>query len=142
MANGASGSRFNYVPNAKTPQGTCRRLLTVLRTVADIAKIFNCHGVQGSGDLRGKEGDVAFAEWIIDQLNIPADQRPVGTVPEFTVNTQYPRAGTAARVNYLSNIDDSARNAGIADGIANVVADIAKDLQLSPSRKRLCSAAT
>jgi len=89
----------NYLMNVKNAQGM-QEVLTIVRTVADIQKIFNfTHGQ--AIVMRGKPGDVAFAEWIINHLNQPAQN---ASPLEFTVDPSYPRMGTVARINFLKNI--------------------------------------
>ena len=100
MANGEV-VRVNFLTNVQTGQAM-QEMLTVLRTVADISKIFNYVPRQAIV-LRGSEGRVSFAEWIVDQLNQPAQQKPDTTPREYTLTTD-PRKGPAVRVNYLTNV--------------------------------------
>ena len=52
---------------AKNPQ-YMQEMLTILRTVVDIQRIFNYTPVSAIA-LRGKSGDVAICEWLIHQLD-------------------------------------------------------------------------
>jgi hypothetical protein len=102
MTNG-DVARVNFLTNVPNVQGM-QEVLTVLRTVADLQKVFNFTSRQAIV-LRGSQGTVAFTEWILDQLNLPAQQKPEATPREYTVTVNpTPRSGNAARVNYLTNV--------------------------------------
>jgi hypothetical protein len=92
--------RVNFVPNVQKPQ-EMQELLTAVRTVADVQKIFTFtsnHAIV----LRGPEWTVTFAEWIIDQIN---QAKPDSTPHEFTVGgPDFRGAGHGARLNYLFNM--------------------------------------
>jgi hypothetical protein len=77
MANGEV-ARVNFLMNVTNTQGM-QEVLTVLRTVADLQKVFNFTSRRAIV-LRGSEGTVAFSEWILDRLNLPA-QPALGTTP-------------------------------------------------------------
>jgi len=95
--------RVNFVPNLQKPQ-ELQEMLTVLRTVADVQKIFifsSNHAVV----LLGPEWQVAFAEWILDLIDRPNQQKPDSTPHEFTVGgPDYRGLGHGARLNFLSNM--------------------------------------
>jgi hypothetical protein len=91
--------RVNFLANVTGPQPT-QELLTVLRTVADIQKIFNFTS-RNAVVVRAKSTDIAFAEWIIDQLNLPSSQKPDATPRVYPDVTPH---NLVARVNYLTNI--------------------------------------
>jgi type II secretory pathway component GspD/PulD (secretin) len=97
---GGEVARVNFLTNLPTAR-EIQEALTVLRTVADIQKIFNYTARQAIV-IRGNEADVAFAEWIVDQLNQPAPSKPDATPREYTLPTNS-TSGNVARVNYLSN---------------------------------------
>jgi hypothetical protein len=81
-----------------------QELLTILRTVADVQKIFTFTSNQAIV-LRGPDWQVAFAEWIIDQINQPVQQKPDTTSREFTVGgPDFRGLGHGARVNFLANM--------------------------------------
>jgi type II secretory pathway component GspD/PulD (secretin) len=102
MANGEV-ARVNFLTNVQTAQGM-QEVLTVLRTVADLAKAFNFSSRQAIV-MRGSEGTVAFSEWILDQLNLPAQHKPDAAPREYTItDNPIPRSGSLARVNYLTNV--------------------------------------
>jgi hypothetical protein len=94
--------RVIFAPGIETPPGV-QELLTVLRTVADVRKIFTFtsnHAVV----LSGPDWEIAFAEWIIDQLNQSMQQKPDATPREFTVGgPDFKGMGHGARLNFLSN---------------------------------------
>jgi hypothetical protein len=91
--------RVNFVPNVQKPQDL-QELLTVLRTVADVKKILifsSNHAIV----LLGPEWQVAFSEWIIDQIQ----QKPDSAPHEFTAGgPDYRGLGHGARLNFLSNV--------------------------------------
>jgi hypothetical protein len=95
--------RVKFVPNVQTPQGM-QELLTVLRTVADVQRIFpftSNHAIV----LRGPDWQVGFAEWIIDQLNQPVPQKPDPGPREFTVGgPDFRSLGHGARLNFLASM--------------------------------------
>ena len=90
--------RVNFVPNLQKPQ-ELQEVLTILRTVADVQKIFTFSSNRAVV-LRGPDWQVAFAEWIIDQIQ----QKPDSTPHEFTVGGPDPAWERDARVNFLSNM--------------------------------------
>ena len=59
--------RVNFVPNLQKPQ-ELQELLTILRTVSDVQKVLIFNSNQGIVP-RAPEWQVAFSEWIIDQIN-------------------------------------------------------------------------
>jgi hypothetical protein len=91
--------RVNFVSNVQKPQ-ELQELLTILRTVADVQKIFifsSNHALV----LVGPDWQVAFSEWIIDQIQ----QKPDSAPHEFTVGgPDYRGLGHGARLNFLSNV--------------------------------------
>jgi hypothetical protein len=91
--------RVNFLTNMTGPQ-QMQETLTMLRTVADILRVFNFTTRQAIV-MRAKSADVAFAEWIVDQLNIPAGQKLDATPRVYPGATAF---GYAARLNYLTNI--------------------------------------
>jgi hypothetical protein len=95
--------RVNFVPNLQRPQDL-QELLTILRTVADVQKIFTLssnHAII----LLGPDWQVAFAEWVIGQLDQPIQQKPDVSPHEFTVGgPDYRGMGHGARLNFLSNM--------------------------------------
>ena len=101
MANGEV-ARVNFLTNVPNAQ-PMQEVLTVLRTVADLQKVFNFTSRQAIV-LRGGEGTVAFSEWIVDQLNLPSQQKPDATAREYTLTNANPKSGALARVNYLTNV--------------------------------------
>jgi hypothetical protein len=120
-------ARVTFLANVSGAQ-QMQEVLTVLRTVADIARIFNYTPRQALV-LRGKTEDIAFAEWLIDQLNLPASRKP-DTTPRIYAGTLmgYGRAANipqAAQVNYLTNIT-SPQGMQEALTILRTVGDIAK----------------
>ncbi len=92
-------ARVNFLTNMTGPQ-QMQEALTMLRTVADIARIFNFTG-RNAIVIRAKSADMAFAEWIVDQLNIPAGGKLDATPRVYAGVTP---SGYVARVNYLTNI--------------------------------------
>jgi hypothetical protein len=95
--------RVNFVPNLQKPQ-ELQELLTVLRTVADVQKIFTFSSNRAVV-LVGPDWEVSFAEWIIDQIDRPIQQKPDSAPHEFTVGgPDFRGLGHGARLNFLSNV--------------------------------------
>jgi hypothetical protein len=96
-------ARVNFVANVSKPQ-EMQELLTILRTVADIPKIFTLTSNHAMV-LRGAEWQVSFSEWIIAQLDQPTQQKPDTTPQEFTVGgPDFRGLGHRARVNFLAGM--------------------------------------
>jgi hypothetical protein len=112
--------RVNFLAhvNAARPM---QEMLTVLRTVADVQRIFNFTSRQAIV-MRAKPSDMAFAEWIVDQLNVPADQKPDGAPRVYPNVTPH---NMVARVNYLAYTTGSRNEQALLSVMRNV-ADIAK----------------
>ena len=96
-------ARVVFVENAAQPQ-EMQELLTILRTVAYVQKvsiISSNHALV----IRAPEWQILFSQWIIDQLNLPAGQKPDMTPREFTVGgPDYRGLGHGARLNFLANV--------------------------------------
>jgi len=97
--------RVNFLANVTTNL-EAQEMLTTLRTVADIAKVFN-YSERQAMVIRASSADLAFAEWIVDQLNVPVTAKLDATPRVYTgaVKGYGPNAktGETARVNYLTN---------------------------------------
>jgi hypothetical protein len=95
--------RVNFLVNVEKPQET-QELLTVLRTVADVQYIYpftSNHALV----MRGKDWEMSFAEWIIEQLDQPIQAKPDPATREFTVGgPDYRGMGHGARINFLANM--------------------------------------
>lgn len=99
----ATVARVYYLANSKTPQQT-QELLTVLRTVADIQKIFNATEPNALA-IRGTAADLAVSEWIIQSLDIPPAAKPApGAVPREFVIPANAAAGNLVHVFYPAYI--------------------------------------
>ncbi len=77
--------RVGFLSNVPTAQ-SLQELITIVRTVAADARpqlqiLTANHAIV----LRGRDWGVAFAEWIIDQIDQPIQQKPDPTPREFTV---------------------------------------------------------
>jgi hypothetical protein len=95
--------RVLFIPVPATPQAT-QELLTILRTVADVQKIFSFTSNHALV-LRGPDWQVAFGAWIADQLSQPAQKKPDPTPREFTVGgPDFRGMGHGARINFLAGM--------------------------------------
>jgi hypothetical protein len=123
--------RVNFVPNVDTAQDI-QELLTILRTVADVQKIFTFtsnHAIV----LRGPAWNVAFAEWIIDQVNQPKQKKPDSTPREFTVGgPDFRGMGHGARLNFLANMTSPQQMQELLT-VLRTVSDIQKVFSYAPS---------
>lgn len=97
-------ARVFYLANAKVPQ-QIQELLTVLRTVIDIQKVFNFSSLNALA-IRGTASDIATSEWIIQSLDIPASAKPgpSAAIRQFVIPANTPGGGIV-RVFYPSHID-------------------------------------
>lgn len=73
--NGDDVMRIFYLKDTDLPAGV-QELLTTLRTIVDLQKIFN-YAPLNAIVLRGRVAQVAMAAWLIDQLDLPASARDV-----------------------------------------------------------------
>jgi hypothetical protein len=119
--------RVNFISNVRKPQ-ELQELLTVLRTVADVQKIFTFssnHAIV----LVGPDWQVAFAEWIIDQIQ----QKPDSAPHEFTVGgPDYRGLGHGARLNFLANVTGQRQSMELLT-VLRTVGDIMKIFSYSTS---------
>jgi hypothetical protein len=96
-------ARVVFVANALKPQDM-QEVLTVLRTVADVQKIFSVSSNHAMV-MRAPQWQILFAQWIIDQLNVPAGQKQDTTPREFTIGgPDFRGMGHGARVNFLASV--------------------------------------
>jgi hypothetical protein len=92
--------RVFYLANASTPQAI-QELLTSLRVVAQIQKVFNFTHLSALA-VRGSASDLAAADWLIKSLDIPA--RPGDpTAREFDLPPA-PAGDNVIRVFYPINL--------------------------------------
>jgi hypothetical protein len=99
----ADMARVVFVQNATKPQ-ELQELLTILRTVADVQKVYAINS-NHAFVIRAPEWQMLFSEWIIDQLNVPPGQKPDTTPREFTVGgPDFRGLGHGARVNFLASM--------------------------------------
>lgn len=96
--------RVFYLASARTPM-QIQELLTTLRVVADIQKIFNVTAVPALA-IRGTPADLAASEWLIASLDIAPSARPLpgAAAREFSIPSA-PPAGGLVRVFYPSNVN-------------------------------------
>ena len=95
--------RVGFLSNVRTEQSV-GQLITIVRTVADVQKILimkSNHAIA----LRGQDWVVEFAEWIIDQIDRPNQQKPDSTPREFTVGgPDFRDLGHGACLLFLANM--------------------------------------
>ncbi len=105
--------------------------MTILRTVADVQKVYTVstnHAIV----LRGPEWQVAFAEWIIEQLDKPSQQKPDSAPHEFTVGgPDFRGMGHEARVNFLSNMTSRQQGQELLT-VLRTVGDVQKVFSYTP----------
>jgi type II secretory pathway component GspD/PulD (secretin) len=116
--------RVDFLANVGQAQ-PMQEMLTVLRTVADIARVFN-YTARRAMVIRAKSADMAFAEWLVEQLNLPADAKLDATPRVYPgVTPNMGRFAAVARVNYLTNISGPQTTQEVLT-ILRMVGDIAK----------------
>lgn len=116
--------KVRFLENLSAPQDV-QELLTALRVVADVQRIyvFSAHHALV---FRGAEWEVAFAEWIIGQIDQPQRQKPDTTPHEFTVGgPDFRGMGHGARVNFLSGMTSPLQSQELLT-VLRTVGDIAK----------------
>lgn len=93
--------RIFYLAHSSTPQ-QMQEILTTLRTVADIQKVFNYTPLSALS-IRGTASDLATCEFLISKLDLPADAKNL--VPdEFTIPANVP-GGNVIGVYYPSTLN-------------------------------------
>lgn len=121
---------LNHVAS-KTPQ-PIQEILTVLRTVGDIQKVFNDTALS---DLvvRGKANELALAEYLINGLDVKPGTITVAASPEFhyTASPSYPRGPEVVRVFYLTHSSTPQQMQEILTTL-RTVADIQKVFNYTP----------
>jgi hypothetical protein len=102
LASGDVGRVRFIQPDAKPQQ--VQEQVTILRTVADVQKIF-AFNQNLAMVMRGQEWEILFSDWILDQLNQPAGQKPDTTPLAFTVGgPDFRGLGHQARINTLASV--------------------------------------
>ncbi|HWE49537.1 MAG TPA: hypothetical protein VG273_07105 [Bryobacteraceae bacterium] len=123
--------RVYFVPNAATPQAM-QELLTVLRTVADVQRVYTntaSHAIV----MRAPEWQALFADWIVGQLNKPSQAKPDPQPAGFTVGgPDYRGLGHEARVNLLTGMTGQRQNQEVLT-VLRAVGDIQKVFSYSPN---------
>lgn len=123
--------RVRFVLNPEKPQ-ELQELLTILRTVADVQKMFT-FALNRAFVLLGPDWQIAFAGWIIDQIDQPIQQKPDSAPREFTVGgPDFRGMGHGARLNFLSNMTTRQQNQEVLT-VLRTVGDIQKLFSYSTS---------
>jgi type II secretory pathway component GspD/PulD (secretin) len=119
-------ARVRFIQADAKPQ-QLQEQITILRTVADVQKIFSFNPNRAMA-IRGPEWQIAFSDWILDQLNPPSGQRPDPTPRAFTVGGPDFRGvgnGHQARMNTLMNVTSPLQTQEMLT-VLRTVSDIAK----------------
>jgi type II secretory pathway component GspD/PulD (secretin) len=119
---GSQVARVFYLAHASTPQAV-QEILTVLRTVADIQKVFNFTPLNALA-IRGTANDIAACDWLIQSLDIasaPATGQSA-SLREYHMPGNA-RVGDTVRVFYPTHIDTPA-------GIQQTITQLRTDLQI------------
>jgi hypothetical protein len=97
--------RVGFLSNVWTPQSV-QELMTVVRTVAaDATPRIQILTLNHAIVLRSSDWGVAFAEWIIDQIDRPIQQKPDLTPREFAVRgPDFRNLGHGASLMFLANM--------------------------------------
>jgi type II secretory pathway component GspD/PulD (secretin) len=101
---GSQTARVFYLATMKAPQ-QIQEILTTLRTVADIQKVFNFTPLNALA-IRGTADDIATSEWIIHSLDITASAEAgfSAGVREYIMPKNWPDGGVI-RVFYPAHIN-------------------------------------
>jgi hypothetical protein len=121
--------RLNFLRNLSKPQEV-QELLTVLRTVADVQRIYSFtpnHAIA----MRGDDWTVSFAEWIIEQIDQPLQEKPEASTREYTVGgPDFRGMGHGARINFLSSLTSPQRTQELLT-VLRTVGDVQKVFSFS-----------
>jgi type II secretory pathway component GspD/PulD (secretin) len=102
-AKGTDTVRVYYLAHSSAPR-EMQEILTNLRTVLDIQRVFNFTALHALV-VRGTPETIAAAEWMIRSLDVPADAK--GPTREFTAPSNMP-GGAMIHVLYPVNLKDRA----------------------------------
>lgn len=94
-------ARVFYLKNANTPQAT-QEIMTVLRTVADVQKMFNYTAVNGLA-VCGTASDIAAVQWLIQSIDIA--QAPKADPSDYQMPGAGKQAPSVIHVFYPSNMN-------------------------------------
>jgi type II secretory pathway component GspD/PulD (secretin) len=98
-ASGTDTVRVYYLAHSSQPQ-QIQEILTNLRTVLDVQKVFNFTPLQALV-LRGSPETVTASEWMIRSLDLPADAK--ASTQEFTASPSMP-GGSSLQALYPANL--------------------------------------
>jgi hypothetical protein len=116
--------RIGFLSNVPTAQNV-QELMTIVRTVADVRWI-QILASNRAIVLRGPEWQIAFAAWIIGQLDQPLQQRSDPTSRAFTVGgPDYRTLGHGARLMYLASMTSPQQTQQVLS-VLRSVADVQK----------------
>jgi len=91
-----------YLAHLQVP-AAIQELVNVLRTAADINRVFPYHGCKAI-TVRTTPDRMAAADWLVQKLDLPAGVQPAIGPQEFQMSPQ-PHGEDLLRVFYLSHID-------------------------------------
>ena len=103
--------RIFYPAHTGTPQGLAE-LATDVRSIADLAKVLMVHLQSTAIIVRGTAAKIALAEWLVNELDQPANQPPRTPAPH-----EYRPSGTVddlVRVFFLTHAEGPQRLQQIA----------------------------
>jgi type II secretory pathway component GspD/PulD (secretin) len=101
--------RVFYLAHSNTPQ-QMQEILTTLRTVIDIQKVFNYTPLSAL-TIRGSAGDLAASEFLISKLDLPADAK-AAPPSEFAIPASI-AGGNVIGVYYTSNFSGKKLTAAV-----------------------------
>jgi len=129
-----SVDRVFHFAHVETPQGL-QEIVTVLRTVAEIQRIFLCNAPR-SVALRGTADQMAVAEWLFNALDKPASGQSLARLGQDSGMHEYRVLGNSddvVRVFYLTHTDTVQGLQEIATTI-RTIADIQRIFVCNASR--------
>lgn len=120
---GSQVARVFYLAHATTPQSV-QEILTVIRTVADIQKIFNFTPLNALA-IRGTANDIAVCDFLIQSLDIASapSTGPSASLREYHMPGNARAGDSFVRVFYPAHIDTQA-------GIQQTITQLRTDLQI------------
>jgi len=108
--------RVLYLTQGEGPQGF-QEIVNAVRTIPEMTKVFP-YTPQNAIVMRGTDGQIAMAEWLFHQLDLPAGMQPAGT---GTHDYRAPGAtGDLVRVLQLTNAQSTTSFQEIVNAIRTI----------------------
>lgn len=121
--------RVSYMADTDTPQGI-QEIVNAIRTVAEIQRMFPYFGVKAIV-LRGTAAQDALGEWLLNELDAPADAQPPAPGSQNPVTREYQMSGDSSDIVQVLHFQNKT---------AQELQDIANSIRTKLSIQRLFAA--